>query len=69
MDFKLKDMAIIVKAKKDEDIRSLLMRFRKQVLKDDIVEELRERRFYKKPSTVRKERLTALRRRPGRKQW
>lgn len=69
MDFKLKDMAIIVKAKKDEDIRSLLMRFRKQVLKDDIVEELRERRFYKKPSTVRKERETALRRRPGRKQW
>lgn len=55
-------MATVVKAKKDEDIRSLLMRFRKQVMKANIVEEVRERRFYKKPSELRKERLAARRR-------
>lgn len=58
-------MATVVKAKQDEDIRSLLMRFRKQVLKENIVEELRERRFYKKPSTLRKERQAARRRGRG----
>lgn len=56
-------MATVVKAKQDEDIRSLLMRFRKQVMKANIVEEVRERRFYKKPSELRKERLAARRRR------
>lgn len=55
-------MATVVKAKKDEDVRSLLMRFRKQVLKANIIEEVRERRFYKKPSELRKERLAARRR-------
>lgn len=55
-------MAIVVKAREDEDIRSLLSRFKKQVLKGNIVEELRERRFYRKPSQVRKERMLALRR-------
>lgn len=55
-------MATVVKAKHDEDIRSLLMRFRKQVQKANIVEEVRERRFYKKPSELRKERLAARRR-------
>ena len=55
-------MATVVKAKHDEDIRSLLMRFRKQVQRENIVEEVRERRFYKKPSEVRKERLAARRR-------
>lgn len=55
-------MATVVKAKQDEDIRSLLMRFRKQVQRENIVEEVRERRFYKKPSEVRKERLAAKRR-------
>lgn len=55
-------MPTVVKAKKDEDIRSLLMRFRKQVMKANIVEEARERRFYKKPSELRKERLAERRR-------
>lgn len=55
-------MATVVKARDDEDIRSLLSRFKKQVLQANIVEELRERRFYKKPSELRKERLAARRR-------
>lgn len=55
-------MATVVKAKKDEDVRSLLMRFRKLVQKANIVEEARERRFYKKPSELKKERKAELRR-------
>ena len=58
-------MATVGKAHGDEDIRSLLMRFKKQVMKENIVEEAKERRFYKKPSTVRKERLAANRRGGG----
>ena len=52
-------MATVVKAHGDEDIRSLVMRFKKQVMKENIVEEAKERRFYKKPSTVRKKPLAA----------
>lgn len=52
----------IMKAGRDEDARSLISRFRKQIVKENIVEEARERRFHKKPSTLRKERLAALRR-------
>ncbi len=55
-------MATVVKARHDEDARSLIMRFKKQVLKANIVEEVKERRFYKKPSELRKERLAARRR-------
>lgn len=55
-------MPTVVKARHDEDVRSLIMRFKKQVLKANIVEEAKERRFYKKPSELRKERLAARRR-------
>lgn len=54
-------MATVVRANHDEDIRSLLIRFKKQVLRANIVEELRERRFHKKPSELRKERLARRR--------
>ena len=55
-------MATIVKLKKDEDKKSLISRFRKIALREQIVEEARERRFYKKPSEIKKEKLAARRR-------
>lgn len=58
---------VIIKAQKDEDSRSLISRFRKFMVKENIIEEARERRFHKKPSTLRKEKLAEQRR--GKKEY
>ena len=49
-------MATVVKAKADEPSASVIQRFKKQVLADDILGEIKKREFYKKPSEERKER-------------
>lgn len=46
---------VAVKAEKGESADKLIRRFRKKVKKSGILEELRERQFYKKPSEKRKE--------------
>jgi ribosomal protein S21 len=38
---------------RDEDSDSIMRRFRRQMRKENIFEELEERRFYQKPSEVR----------------
>lgn len=48
-------MATVVKAKADESVDSLLRRFKKQVIVDEILPEVREREHYKSPSERRKE--------------
>lgn len=55
-------MPTVVKLEKDEDSRSLINRFRKLMLREQIVEEAKERRFYKKPSEIRKEKMAARKR-------
>ena len=49
-------MATVVKAKADEPSDSVIRRFKKQVLMDDILTEIRKREFYKKPSQEKQER-------------
>ena len=49
-------MATVVKAKTDEPADSVIRRFKKQVLMDDILTEIRKREFYKKPSQEKQER-------------
>lgn len=49
-------MATVVKAKSDEPADSVIRRFKKQVLVDDILMEIRKREFYKKPSQEKQER-------------
>lgn len=49
-------MATVVKAKADEPSDSVIRRFKKQVLVDDILTEIRKREFYKKPSQEKQER-------------
>jgi len=55
-------MPIIVKAKKDESVDGLLRRFKKKVLTENIIEEVREREFHKSPSVRRKERNNEIKR-------
>lgn len=49
-------MATIIRAKKDEPAASVIRRFKKQVMQDQILKELKKREYYVKPSQVRKER-------------
>ncbi len=48
-------MATIVKAKKDENTDSVIRRFKKRILIDDILNMVKEKEFYMKPALKRKE--------------
>jgi len=48
-------MATIIRAKKDEPAASVIRRFKKQVMQDQILKELKKKEYYMKPSQVRKE--------------
>ncbi|MEA2056565.1 MAG: 30S ribosomal protein S21 [Patescibacteria group bacterium] len=54
-------MAVVVKAKKDDSTSSLIRRFKKAVKSEDIVQKTRDRRYYKKPATLRAERKSTKR--------
>lgn len=49
-------MATVVKAKKDESNDSVIRRFKKQVLVDQILTMIKKRDYFIKPSELRKER-------------
>ncbi|MGB9911015.1 MAG: 30S ribosomal protein S21 [Microgenomates group bacterium] len=55
-------MATVVRKKPGDTIDSLIANFRRKVLADNILLELKKREFYKPPSVQRKERLAALKR-------
>ena len=48
-------MATVVRAKKDESNDSVIRRFKKQVLVDQILTMVKKRDYFTKPSQVRKE--------------
>ncbi len=48
-------MATVVKKKPGDSDDKLIAAFRKKVLADDIINELKKREFYQKPSRVRYE--------------
>lgn len=56
-------MTTVIKAKPDESPDSVIRRFKKQVLNDDILGELKKREFYRKPSLERKEKMAEIKRR------
>lgn len=56
-------MATVVKAKPDESTDSVIRRFKKKVLGDEVLIELKKREFYRKPSLEKKEKMAELRRR------
>ena len=46
----------IIKAKKDEPAASVIRRFKKQVIQDGILKDIKKKEYFIKPSQVRKER-------------
>ena len=57
-----------VVAKKGESFEKLMRRWKRAVEKDDIMNELRKREFYEKPTAARKRAKAAARKRWERKQ-
>ena len=55
-------MATIVKKRPGESEDSLISRFRKIVLAEKLLNDIKDRQFYKKPSVIKKERLAPIRR-------
>jgi ribosomal protein S21 len=54
-------MPIIVRSKKGDSASNLIRRFKKLVSATDIVQKTRDRRYFKKPSTLKAERLSEKR--------
>lgn len=48
-------MPIIVKARKGDDNTNLIKKFKKFLMIDDVVTEVRDRRYHKKPALLRNE--------------
>lgn len=55
-------MPIIVKAKKDESADGVIRRFKKKVVTEDVVNEVRRREFHMTGAAKRKERNNEIRR-------
>lgn len=53
-------MATIVKAGPNDNNDQLIKKFKKKVLIEDILTEIKKREFYKKPSVEKKEKLKEL---------
>jgi len=56
-------MATVVRKAPGESNESLIAKFRRKVLADNILQELKEKERYKPPSVKKKERMAALKRR------
>lgn len=55
-------MPIVVKAKKDESADSMIRKFKKKVLNEDILTQVRKREFHASPSVIRKEKKNEIKR-------
>lgn len=60
-------MATIVRKKPGQSEDSLIAQFRKKILNEEVIEEMKEREFYLKPSRKRYEREKALKKRRPRR--
>lgn len=61
-------MATVVRKKPGQSEDSLIAQFRKKILNEEVIEEIKEREFYLKPSRKRYERERALKKRRP-KRW
>ena len=52
-----------MKAKKDDRNDDLIRQFKKKVIQDQVLTELKKREFYKKPSQIKKEKKIEVQRR------
>lgn len=61
-------MATVVRAKKDENNDSVIRRFKKQVLVDQVLSMVKRKDYFVKPSELRKERKKEMERNRRREQ-
>jgi len=54
-------MVIVVRAKPNDTSDQVIRKFKKKVQQEQILTKIRDREFYKKPSVIKKEKLTELR--------
>lgn len=55
-------MPVVVKARKDESTDSVIRKFKKKILMENIVEEARSRQFHSSPSVIKKEKKNEIKR-------
>jgi small subunit ribosomal protein S21 len=60
-------MPVVVKARPGDSSDQVIRKFKKKVLQDQLLTELRDREFYKKPSVKKKEKLAEFKRRKKRR--
>jgi len=56
-------VAIIVKAQPGDSTDAIIKKFKKLVLQDQLLAQLKDKEFYKKPAIRKKEKLAELKRR------
>jgi ribosomal protein S21 len=59
-------MPVVVKAQPGDSADHVIRKFKKKVLQNQILTEVREREYYKKPSIRKKEKLSEFKRRQKR---
>lgn len=52
-------MSIEIKIRKNEPIERVLRKLRKKITREDIIGTVREKRYYKKPSAIKREKKKA----------
>lgn len=55
-------MPIVVKAQPNDSTDQVIRKFKKKILQDQLLTELNDRKFYKKPSVKKKEKLSEFKR-------
>jgi len=60
-------MATVVRKSPGETEDKLIAKFRKKIIVEQLLDEIRERKFHKPPSVKKKERLAELRRGKGKR--
>lgn len=55
-------MSIVVKAQPGDSADQVIRKFKKKILQDQLLTELKEREYYKKPSLKKKEKMSEFKR-------
>jgi len=59
-------MTVVVKAQPGDSSDQVIRKFKKKILQDQILTEVRDREYHKKPSVKKKEKLSEFKRRQKR---
>jgi small subunit ribosomal protein S21 len=58
----LRQTTVEIKVKRGENVEKALRRLKRKLDKENILKDFRDRRYYKKPSEIRKDKLNSRRR-------